>query len=467
MRRRLLRILIVTALVVPVFAAARLAGGVGASDFSGFDIASKATAAQWTFNSPSLGIPAEPTGELNFAFSESKLESGPSGYGLGSIVWPGQVAAALPAFVQGEFERQCQEDKQPVPDGPTVPGGSPEQCDLPTELPNYPVRAESFHPQGPRQATAGAGTTHMRSNASESAAEGVAYLQQFAFPAFGEMGSQSSFSTSGFDPQGAVAMAEAAANDVSLFNNLITFDSVVTRATARSDGVKGTVAGNTTITGASINGTPVVIDTTGVHIADEDGLAVAAAEQAVNGALSAVGVSIELSKPVDTIQGPKATRALGGVIVRMKTSTAEPLIAALPDDLEQQIRGQLTFDQEITIQLAPAAVTAGAAKALEFEVPELPPVVEGTSDTPTQPTTPTDTTTGDTTTTTPGETTTTNAGGTTVAAAPVNVSSDGIPVWLAVLLVIAAFVLSRPLSGLADRVLAMRAGGVACPDETG
>jgi hypothetical protein len=456
MRRRLIRTFIVTALVVPVFAFARLAGGVGASDFSGFDIASKATAAQWTFNSPSLGIPAEPTGELNFAFSESKLESGPSGYGLGSMLWPGQVAAALPVFLQGEFERQCQAN-----------GGTPEQCDLPTEIPNYPVRAESFHPQGPPQASSGAGTTHMRSNASESAAEGVAFLHQFAFPALGEMGTQSSFSTSGFDPLGAVAMAEAAANDISLFNGIIRFDSVVTRATARSDGVKGTVAGNTTITGASISGTDVVIDTEGVHIADEEGLGAAAAEQAVNGVLSALGISIELSKPVDTIQGPKATRALGGVIVRVKSSTLEPLLVALPDELESEIRGQLTFDQETTIQLAPAAVTAGAAKALEFEVPALPPVVEGTqTDAPTSPTTPTETTPTDDTTTTPTTGTPSDTGGTTVAAAPVNVTFSGVPVWLVVLLVIAAFVLSRPLTALADRVFAATAGGAGCPDET-
>jgi hypothetical protein len=141
------------------------------------------------------------------------------------------------------------------------------------------------------------------------------------------------------------------------------------------------------------------------------------------------------------------------------------LIAALPDELEKEIRGQIVFDQEMTIQLAPAAVTAGAAKATDFVEPELPPLVEGTgSDAPSVPdTTAEDTPVGDT--TTPTTDTPSITGGGPIAAAPVNTTfSNGVPVWLVVLLVIAAFVLSRPLSALADRLLAARAGG-ACPYE--
>jgi hypothetical protein len=40
---------------------------------------------------------------------------------------------------------------------------------------------------------------------------------------------------------------------------------------------------------------------------------------------------------------------------------------------------------------------------------------------------------------------------------------DGVPVWLVALLVIVAFVSSRPLTALADRLLAARAGG-GCPE---
>lgn len=436
--KRAIRVSVVTLFWVPiVLAVGGLARG-GADDFAGFEIGSKATSVLFTFNSPSLGVPANPTGEMNLGFSESTLRSG-SAYGLGSIAWPGQVAAALPAFLQAEVERQSGED-------------------LPLEIPNYPIRAESFHPQGPPQASLDVGTMHMRSTASEAAAEGVAYLNRFNFPAVGKMGNQSSMSSSGFDPDGAVAMAESSVTDVSLIAGTITLESVVSRATARSDGEKGTLAGKTTITGAEVAGNAVTIDATGVHVADQ-GLDAVVVQQTVNSVLNQLGISMELSTPVDTIEGPKATRALGGLLIRMKSSTLEPLIAALPAELQTQIRGQLTLDQEVTIQLAPAAVSAGAAKNIEFPV-ELPdlggdtpgavtPVGDGGSDLVPTGSAPT--------------------GSAPVAAPPLAVTPvlqtfEGVPVWLVVLLVLAALVSSRPLMALADRIFAARVVG-GCPDE--
>jgi hypothetical protein len=440
-----LRIGVVLAVWLPI---ALVVGGLArgdAADFSGFDIGSKGTAVLFTFDSPSLGVPASPTGELNLAYSESSLRSGPSGYGLGSIAWPGQVAAGLPSFLQGEIERQG-------------------NFEFPADLPNYPVRAESFHPQGPHEASTDAGTTHMRSSANADEAEGVAYLNRFFFPALGGAGNQSSMSSSGFDPEGAVAMAEASANDVSLLGGLVTIDSVVSRLTARSDGVTGKVAGTTTVTGAEIGGTGVVIDSSGVHIGDQEGIGTAAAQQAVNQALASAGVSIELAEPVDTVQGAQASRSLGGLLIRAKDSTLEPLIVALPDDLEKQFRSQLTLDQEVTIQLAPAAVTAGAAKNIEF-VPEVP--ASGATDTGTS--TAPAAGASEPSSVAPIESSTSpstapQAPSGTVALAPVRTGFDGVPVWLVVVLVIAAFVSSRPLMAVADRLLSARAAAAACPE---
>jgi len=442
--RKLLRIAVVTVVWVPVVG---VIGGLargGAADFSGFEIGSKATAALFTFDSPSLGIPAKPTGELNFAFSETTLRSGPSGYGLGSVVWPGQVAAAVPAFVQSEMESQSGQD-------------------FPTDIPNYPVRAESFHPQGPPTASTGAGTVHMRSSANETAAEGVAYLNSFGFPAIGSMGNQSSMSSSGFDPQGAVAMAESSVSDISLLTGVITFDSVVTRAAARSDGEKGTVAGTTTITGAEVAGNAVVIDATGVHVADQ-GLDTAVVQQSVNQALNQFGVSMELSAPVDTIEGARASRALGGLLIRIRTSTIEPLIAALPAELQSQIRGQITFDQDITLQFAPAAVAAGAAKNIEFPMPTLLPNVGGTTGGSTPGTAVGGSDAGGSVGTAPSGGGTSIGGGTPIAVAPVVKVFEGVPLWLVFLLMLIALVSSRPLTAFADRIFAARVAG-RCPLE--
>ncbi len=442
MRRRAFRIGFVAFVWLPTIV---IVGGLargGADDFSGFEIASKGTAVLFTFNSPSLGVPARPTGELNFGYSESSLRSGPSGYGLGSILWPGQVVAALPPFLQVEIERQSGQQ-------------------FPADLPKYPIRAESFHPQGPATASTDLGTMHMSSTAKDTAAEGVSYLNRFGFPGVSSIGNQSSMSSSGFDPEGAVAMTEASANDVSLFDGLLKFDSVVTRATARSDGEKASVAGATNVAGAEVAGQAVVVDATGVRVADQ-GIDAVAAQQAVNQALASAGISIELGAPVDTIEGPKGTRALGGVLVRARSSVLDPLIAALPAELQSQVRGQLTLDQEFTIQLAPAAVTAGAAKNIEFPV-DIPDLGGTTDQTPTgigEALPPSGASGG-----------LAPSGGASgpVASGPVTVTQvsttfEGVPVWLVVLLMIAAFVSSRPLMALADRLLSARAGASGCPN---
>ena len=147
--RKQTKIVLVLGLWAPVgVIAAGYANGLNAEDFSGYDMGAKASSISFIFDSPSLGIPAKPSGELNFAYSEASLQSGPAAYALGSIVWPGQVVAALPPFVVSIIEEES--------------GG---QFDFPVDVPPYPVRAESFHPQGPASASLDAGTMHMRSSA--------------------------------------------------------------------------------------------------------------------------------------------------------------------------------------------------------------------------------------------------------------------------------------------------------------
>lgn len=439
--RTTVRVAFVLAVWAPVtLLVGRFASG-GPADFAGFELGAKATGALWTLDSPSLGIPADPTSELNIAYSETTLRSGPVGYALGSIVWPGQVVAALPAFLQGEIERQSGEE-------------------FPLDVPNYPVRAESFYPQGPTSSSSSVGTMSMRSDTHESGSDASSHVNAFGFPGIGNIGTQNSMASSGFDPEGVVSMAEAAANDISFFGGVIRIDAVVSRLTARSDGEKATVAGTTTVAGAEVQGMGVTIDAAGVRAGDQEGPGSAATQQAVNQVLNQLGVSLELAEPVDSVQGGSGSRALGGLLVRVKSSTLEPLIAALPAELQTQIRGQVTLDQDMTVQIAPAAVAAGAAKAVDFvagapQLP-LPGGAEGT------------TSSGGASVASPGAAGSAPAGtvggGPPVAVETTPVSFNGIPVWLFVVLVLAALLSSRPLTAIADRLLLARLAG-GCPDE--
>jgi hypothetical protein len=452
MRRRLVRIFVVVALWAPVFAfVGHVASGLGPSDLPGFAMGGKADGARWIFESPSLGIPASPTGELDISHSEVTLKSGPASYALGSVAWPGQVVAALPSFLQGEIESQ-----------------SGNSFSFPFDVPNYPVRAESFYPQGPTRANSQAGTVVMESSAQAGSADAASSLNSFGVPLLGTVGTQSSMASNGFDDQGAFSMVRGAANDISIAGGLVKIQSVVSTATARSDGDRGTVAGTTTVQGASVAGHAVSIDADGVHV-EGQGTGTAAIQQAVNGALKSAGLTIELAPPIDRISGASASRDLPGLLVTMNDKAVDRLVSLLPASEQQQIRGQVTFDQEMTITLAPVSVNATAAKAFSEGVPDIGGGVlpsSGGSSVPSS-----GVAAGD-------------AGGTPVggssgssplgsssgapvvlAASPTLKNFTGVPVWLVIVLVVAAFATARPLMALADRVLFARAGAATCPEE--
>ncbi len=435
--RRAVRIGVVLLLWVPVVViGTQFAIGLTSADFAGYDMGTKATAVQLVFDSPSLGVPATPTGELNLAYSEASFKSGPSGYGLGSLVWPGQVVAALPPFILGIIEEQA-------------------MTDIPLDLPTYPVRAETFYPAGPQDSSFQLGTSVMSSKAHDTFTEANAHLNSFAFPAIINLGTQTSMTSTGFDTAGAVSMAEAAVSDLSI--GALTIEGVVTRATARSNGEKGSVAGTTSVVGAEVAGIPVKIDNEGVKVADQTGPGVAVLQQAVNQALAQAGISIELAAPIDTISGPSATRALGGVIVTMKSDPLNALLALLPPDIRKQITDNITFDQTISISIAPAVVSAGTGLGIDQAPPvdiAAPPAADTSGDTSVPVDTSTDTGTVDTPTSVPS------------GNIPVSLSTnyEGVPLWLVIVLLLVALASSRPLMMAADRLFAARGVVAACPN---
>jgi hypothetical protein len=450
--RRAVRIGVVALLWAPIFVVvAHVASGVGPADLPGFSMGTAATASRWFFESPSLGIPAQPTGELDVAHAETTLKSGPAGYGLGSVMWPGQVAAALPSFLQGEIESQ-----------------SNGQFQSPFGFPNYPVRAESFYPQGPTSANTQAGTVFMTSDAAADRADASSSLNSFGFPGIGGAGSQSSLSSNGFDNDGAVSMARAEADDISFAAGLVQIDSVISAVTARSDGERGTVAGATTVSGATVGGHPVTIDSSGVH-AEDQGTGTAAQQQVINALLKNGGMSMATGETKDDVSGPSASRLLPGLRVTMEDSTADKLISALPAALQSQIRAQVTPDQAYTVTFATASARTTAAKG--FELPPIDttvggvsiPTTGGTGASVAEPSSggPGDLSGGGSSGPVSGSL---PSSGSTLAAAPASATSHAVPIAMMVGLTLIALATSRPLVAAADRILFRRGGASGCPD---
>ena len=149
----------------------------------------------------------------------------------------------------------------------------------------------------------------------------------------------------------------------------------------------------------------------------------------------------------------------------MKSEPLNAIIALLPPDLQKQITDNITFDQSISISLAPAVVSAGAGASFAENPPTdagpLPPTTDVSGDdlsgdlgaVPSSPVG-----TGDTVDPVPAGN---GGGGTSVV---LQTDFNGVPLWLVIVLVLLAFISSRPLVMLADRLLAARVGGVACPE---
>ncbi|MEY2452597.1 MAG: hypothetical protein QOD92_2171, partial [Acidimicrobiaceae bacterium] len=128
------------ALVGVAFVAATGANGSaqaqssGSSDlgtqFGGFHIDSAGEGMTFTYNSPGLipGTPA-PLFAASLPASITNMDSGPSGFALASLVYPGPLVADLPTVL--------------------ALGGVPNA----NQIPSYPVRSQAFYPAGPTTAS--------------------------------------------------------------------------------------------------------------------------------------------------------------------------------------------------------------------------------------------------------------------------------------------------------------------------
>jgi len=92
----------------------------GGKSFGGFALQSSGEGATFTYNSPGL-IPGTPSPLFAASLPESmtNMDSGPSGYALASLVYPGPLVADLPSVL--------------------ALGGVPNA----NQIPSYPVRSQA------------------------------------------------------------------------------------------------------------------------------------------------------------------------------------------------------------------------------------------------------------------------------------------------------------------------------------
>jgi hypothetical protein len=329
---------------------------------------------------------------LDLAIPETlaRFASGPSGYGLASLAYPGGVIVNLPSLVD-----------QSGGDG--------------SQIPPYPIKAEAFFPSGPTEvdASQGGGQQKVVTDTLGVEANG-AFPGIEAGPAV-QVGTLTSSSRTAIEGAKAVSRTRVALGDVNILGGVITIDSVVTDLVSAHDGTTGAADGETRVSGVRFLGLEAAFTDDGLVLTEappaegpgaplggvlspatgplrdalapvQDALAdvLAQATPQVDDLLAQAGVTVRLTKPEDVaVDSGAVTRTSRGLSIELSYEGREQqqladLINSVPSELKPNI-GPIPFplaffaENHITgFEIGPATVSALAAPP--FDIPPFPDV---------------------------------------------------------------------------------------------
>ena len=339
----------------------------GAVTFGGFKLQSSGEGMTITYNSPGL-IPGTPSPLVAGSLPESltNMDSGPSGFALASLVYPGPLIADLPTVL--------------------ALGGVPNA----NQVPAYPVRSQAFYPAGPTDASQQVGSGQETVSAKETSAHAQTVYGAAQLPPMMTAGSIVSTSESSIEAAQVVTRTRVELSNVDIMLGLVHMDSIVTDLVATSNGNDAATDGTTTVSGMKVLGHPAMIDATGVHLEPEvlrsspssssssDPLApitsavqpavdplnklltdtLGSANADVNQLLGQGGMSIRLIEPSEVKKGAEASRLASGVLVTITyNGSTEPVLSnilnAIPvESLPSQGVGPIPFSSPQSIVLA-------------------------------------------------------------------------------------------------------------------
>jgi hypothetical protein len=329
---------------------------------------------------------------LDLAIPETlaRFSSGPSGYGLASLAYPGGVVVNLSSLVD-----------QSGGDG--------------SQIPPYPIKAEAFFPSGPTEVDESQGGGQQKVVTDELGVEAAGSFPGVEAGPAVEVGTLVSSSRSAIEEGKAVSRTRVELGDVNILGGLITIESVVTDLVSAHDGSRGAADGGTRVTGVRFLGLAAAFTDEGLVLTDpppvegpaasvgglldpvtgpiRDGLtpvqeAIAdVVEQAtprVDDLLAQAGVTVRVAEPEDlAVDSGAITRTSRGLSIELSYEGREQqqltdLINSVPDELKPNL-GPIPFpvaflaENHITgLEIGPATVSALASPP--FDIPPLPDV---------------------------------------------------------------------------------------------
>ena len=406
--RKTMMTLVATAALVAAFA---MPGArADQPSLSGYQMTSTADAISLLIDSPSFGVPAPHTFELHKAHSTTAIDSGPTAHALSSIVWPGDVygsaglTLAAGIFLQDPTSARYLDCSGPAhPCVPIIDNLQTGVAGIAANLekgcacnPSYPFKSQAFYPQGPQDAEydAGGGVT-MVTHATQNVTQAITTMQSAGFPGAISVGAMKSIATSGLVDGQAVSSGESFISDFDLAGQLhITAMHSIMKAV--SDGNKVTVTKSQVISGMTIGGQAVTLDSTGFHAGGQsqdpfgtisknliekyltpNGISITAPSPAVTqsagtGSITAQGLDIIMSaqgmnKIVQNIPQPYR-----GWLQAPGTSPLSPVLDQFSTFVQGLVATPTQFDQTMELRLGDVSIATAASPAFNFPTPPLP-----------------------------------------------------------------------------------------------
>jgi hypothetical protein len=384
------RLVLVTAFGMAAMGSAITAASTPAgadTTLGGFTVAAVASGITASYEQPNLPLPANPSLELNVGYSTAADNFGPTGSALASSLYPGQVIAnsgpelgllfpgvPLPPAPIWPVQATTACPKGPNATNNTTPGATMEadcKTDSNTAITSFgsPGSNATGPPAAPSSGSGtpglgpvlGIGSVLSSGSPTPSAPVGNDLLT---------MQGLSSTSTSGATGPKATATATADASGISILGGLITIGSVSTTATAISDGTTGTLSGASTAQHVVVAGQPVTIDSSGIHAAGNPGPGNPVLP-VVQQVLSAAGITMTMTNPTDSNQGPQVSRQWDGFRIQIDLTTLDGAAGTLSKLVPATVLANLPLPvpdkQILVLDIGWVSVNSAASPAYVFD----------------------------------------------------------------------------------------------------
>jgi len=366
------------------------AGPTGEELFGTYQLEARGVGVQGKYEIEGILPGGAPLLDLTLPETATRFSSGPLGYGLAGLAYPGPLLADLGVLI-------------------AQTGNGSEDS-----VPPWPIKAEAFYPTGPTEVDESQGPAVQKVVAGDLGVQAQGVFPPIAAAPLVEVGSITAATRSSIEGELAVSRTRVEVGDISILTGLITIDSVVTDLVAAHDGSTGSTSGGTVASGVRFLGLAAALDGDGLTLLEAPsegpagsplgpvagplGDALGAVQEALapvldqarpqlDELLAQAGLTISIMEPTEEqADSGAATRISSGLSLQIRyegKSQAElrTLIDAIPPELRPDlgpVPNPITFLAENHVEslnLAPGTVTALATRPFPtFEAAPLPPL---------------------------------------------------------------------------------------------